>query len=112
MNRMLVICTSALTVALMAFGAATTAGEFPGSSADPGNRIVCQDPFSGEYHQSPGLCAQAVGEFLTEQAPAYGPGFTGGPGEAFKYMRDYFGMDVSNAHDCIGLNCANHAGDL
>ena len=107
MNRMLVICTSALTVALMAFGAATTAGEFPGSSADPGNRIVCQDPFSGEYHQSPGLCAQAVGEFIAENPQLeMGPGFKGGPGQAFKFM------GASNAHECLSANCGSHAGDL
>jgi hypothetical protein len=93
-----------MAVAVAASAAAVANGYdpalMPGRSAIEGNRIVCEGPGVG-FHQSPGLCAQAVGE-------AYG--FTGGPGQAWKFMRD-MGMEVSNAHDCISQNCGSHAQD-
>lgn len=102
MKTMLVTFSGALAFALTAFSAVSAAAEFPGNSADPGNRIVCEVPaeFGGGFHQSPGLCAQAVGELTG--------GFKGGPGQAWKFMRDQ-GVPVSNAKDCISANCTYHA---
>ena len=102
MKTLLFTSASALALALTAFSSVSIAEEFPGNSADPGNRIVCEVPadFGGGFHQSPGLCAQAVGELSG--------GFKGGPGQAWKFMRD-MGYPVSNAKDCISANCRYHA---
>lgn len=113
MKTKLVTFSSALVLALAVFSPVSSADvEYPpGNSTDPGNRIVCFD-FEGVPHQSPGLCAQAVGEFLGEG------GFKGGPGQAWKWMRDNPDElppgtpEPSNAHDCISMNCGKHAGDL
>ena len=114
MKRPTSILTSALALALIAFSAPGVADNgLPGNSASKGNRIVCVDPFLSEelgypvYVQSPGLCAQAAGE--------YTGGWQGGPGQAWKFMRDHWedpnNPPPSNARDCISMNCPKHAQD-
>lgn len=105
MKTMLITYISALALTLAGFGSAVA-----DPSMNPGNRISCNNPFTGETHYTPAECVRDVGEYVNENwtsIPLPEPERESwkGVGHGYQYFKTFSNFEKPGASNCIHGNC-------